>query len=79
MTFFHKLFTSTIIQKQVLGRWERTNDALNTIKVYWANVDHCGTCTKETIPTASVKTPSASPSPSASETSLIKSKWSKHS
>ena len=66
---------SSVIQKQVLGRWERTNDALNTIKVYWANVDHCGTCTKETIPTDAVKTP---PSSSA-EKSLIKSKWSKHS
>ena len=73
MTFFHKLFASTIIQKQVLGRWERTNDALNTIKVYWANVDHCGTCSKETKTTDIVKTPSPS------EKSLIKLKWSKHS
>jgi len=76
MTFFHKLFASSIIQKQVLGRWERTNDALNTIKVYWANVDHCGTCTKETIPRDTVNTPASSAS---AEKSLIKSKWSKHS
>lgn len=27
-----------------LGRWCRTTDIQNNIKVDWANTDHCGTC-----------------------------------
>jgi len=35
------LFTNT---KTVLGRWECTGHKANKIKIDWANVDHCGTC-----------------------------------
>jgi hypothetical protein len=31
--------------KTILGRWERTDHQSNKIKIDWANVDHCGTCT----------------------------------
>lgn len=27
-----------------LGRWRRTEEHINNIKIDWANVDHCGTC-----------------------------------
>lgn len=27
-----------------LGRWERTCNIKNNIKIDWANTDHCGTC-----------------------------------
>ena len=27
-----------------LGRWNNSNDKLTNIKIYWANMDHCGTC-----------------------------------
>jgi len=37
------------LEKILLGRWERTCDKANTIKVYWANVDHCGTCSKVVV------------------------------
>ena len=30
--------------KTALGRWERTDHQANKIKIDWANVDHCGTC-----------------------------------
>ena len=40
------ILTNTV-QKTYLGRWERTGDKLNSIKVYWANMDHCGTCGRE--------------------------------
>jgi hypothetical protein len=32
----------------MLGRWSPINcDKTNAIKVFWANMDHCGTCTVE--------------------------------
>lgn len=43
---FMNLFKKTV-QKNLLGRWERTSDTMNTIKVNWANIDHCGTCINE--------------------------------
>lgn len=30
--------------KTILGRWEPTGHKVNKIKIDWANVDHCGTC-----------------------------------
>jgi hypothetical protein len=27
-----------------LGRWNYSNEQLTNIKIYWANMDHCGTC-----------------------------------
>ena len=30
--------------KTILGRWERTDHQANKIKIDWANIDHCGTC-----------------------------------
>ncbi len=27
-----------------LGRWNNSNEQLTNIKIYWANMDHCGTC-----------------------------------
>lgn len=30
--------------KTALGRWECTGPKDNKIKIDWANVDHCGTC-----------------------------------
>lgn len=35
------VFTNT---KTALGRWECTGPKVNKIKIDWANVDHCGTC-----------------------------------
>ncbi len=35
--------------KTMLGRWERSCEATTKIKVDWANVDHCGTCSKEDL------------------------------
>lgn len=45
---FRKIFRNTI-EKTLLGRWARTNEKINGIKVYWANMDHCGTCGKELV------------------------------
>ena len=45
---FRKIFRTTI-DETVLGRWARTNEKMNGIKVYWANMDHCGTCGKELV------------------------------
>lgn len=36
--------------KTALGRWECTGHKENKIKVDWANVDHCGTCTYKSEP-----------------------------
>jgi len=27
-----------------LGCWNNSNEQLTNIKIYWANMDHCGTC-----------------------------------
>lgn len=47
---FRKLFSIAIIpDKPLLGRWTRTTEKANSIKIFWANVDHCGTCSGEAI------------------------------
>jgi hypothetical protein len=38
-----------IVNKTLLGRWSRSCDAMTAIKVNWANIDHCGTCSKEDL------------------------------
>jgi len=43
-SFFNKSFNKTL-----LGRWNRSCDQSTDIKVNWANVDHCGTCSKEDL------------------------------
>jgi hypothetical protein len=35
--------------KTLLGRWNLSCDRSTAIKVNWANVDHCGTCSKEEL------------------------------
>ena len=45
---FRKIFRE-VIDNKVLGRWARTNEKINGIKVYWANMDHCGPCGKEVV------------------------------
>jgi len=49
---FHRIFIAPILPsvKISLGRWERTNMKLNQIKIDWANIDHCGTCSYEVVP-----------------------------
>lgn len=44
---FRKLFRLAIRPDTPLGRWSRTTEKMNAIKVFWANVDHCGTCSTE--------------------------------
>lgn len=39
----------TSIVRIFLGRWTRTTQEMNNIKVDWANIDHCGTCSAHTI------------------------------
>ena len=41
---FRRIFKVTT-EKICLGRWECTGMKQNTIKIDWANIDHCGTCT----------------------------------
>lgn len=36
--------------KTALGRWERTGHKENKIKIDWANIDHCGTCSYKSEP-----------------------------
>lgn len=38
-----------------LGRWTRTTEKENAIKVFWANVDHCGTCSSQAMSDAQTK------------------------
>lgn len=42
MSLFSSLFRS--IPKTLLGRWERTPEKLSSIKIKYANIDHCGSC-----------------------------------
>ena len=42
-------FFKETVDKIPLGRWERTGDKMNAIKVTWANMDHCGSCGAPTI------------------------------
>ena len=46
---FRKLFRLAILPDAPLGRWSRTTEKMNAIKIFWANVDHCGTCSAETV------------------------------
>ena len=49
--------------KTSLGRWECTNMKLNEIKIDWANVDHCGTCSHTSfLPSRSLVIESYTPS-----------------
>ena len=36
--------------KTALGRWECTGHKENKIKIDWANIDHCGTCSYKSEP-----------------------------
>jgi len=46
---FRRLIRIFIMTKKpsVLGRWTITDMKKNKIKIDWANVDHCGTCSYE--------------------------------
>jgi len=48
---FRKIFMASISPsvKTSLGRWECTTMKLNDIKIDWANVDHCGTCSHTSV------------------------------
>lgn len=43
-------FFKKTVERTLLGRWERTCERLNAIKVNWANTDHCGTCSVDYKP-----------------------------
>ena len=36
-----------IVPEPMLGRWTLTSEKATSIKIFWANVDHCGTCSGE--------------------------------
>lgn len=42
-----RLFSIRFKPDVPLGRWARTSEKANAIKIFWANVDHCGTCSNE--------------------------------
>ena len=46
---FRKLFRLFLIKESLLplGRWSLTDMKKNKIKIDWANIDHCGTCSYE--------------------------------
>jgi len=46
---FRKVFRMFIVSREpaLLGRWTITDMKQNKIKIDWANVDHCGTCSYE--------------------------------
>ena len=45
---FRKLFRFFVIREpSLLGRWSLTDMKTNKIKIDWANIDHCGTCSYE--------------------------------
>jgi hypothetical protein len=44
-----RLFTAPT-QQLLLGRWQRSTEKAIAIKVEWANIDHCGTCSKHDVP-----------------------------
>lgn len=43
------------IETLILGRWKCTDERVNRIKVYWANMDHCGTCSREMLKPKMIK------------------------
>jgi hypothetical protein len=53
---FRRFFTNNI-ENIILGRWKCTDENINRIKVYWANMDHCGTCSKEIVKPKKIKKP----------------------
>ena len=46
---FRKIFSIFNINREpsLLGRWTITDMKKNKIKIDWANIDHCGTCSYE--------------------------------
>jgi len=48
-TMFRRIFSSRFNPDVLLGRWTRTDEKANSIKIFWANVDHCGTCSGEKV------------------------------
>jgi hypothetical protein len=38
-----------LFKKTLLGRWNLSCDKITTIKVNWANIDNCGTCSREDL------------------------------
>ena len=46
---FRKLFRLFLVKESLLplGRWSLTDMKKNKIKIDWANIDHCGTCSYE--------------------------------
>ena len=64
---FRKLFSLRFIcPAPLLGRWTRTSEKVNSIKIFWANVDHCGTCSGEAVKKKEV--PKLKPLPEVKET-----------
>ena len=62
-----KLFSLRFITPApLLGRWTRTTEKVNSIKIFWANVDHCGTCSGEAVKKEEV--PKLEPPPEVKET-----------
>ena len=55
-SMFRRFFANNL-EKILLGRWKCTDERLNKIKVYWANMDHCGTCSKEAVQPKKIKKP----------------------
>lgn len=65
---FRKLFGFRfIVPEPMLGRWTRTSEKANSIKIFWANVDHCGTCSGERLKKKDVPK-MVSPPPEVKET-----------
>lgn len=55
---FHKVFRYLReIPAVPLGRWKRTDKLKNNLKIDWANVDHCGTCSYLEKKTRNQETP----------------------
>ena len=66
---FRKLFRLATRPDTPLGRWTRTSDKMNSIKIFWANVDHCGTCSSEKmVKSSTTKNPIPQSPPLVKET-----------
>jgi hypothetical protein len=44
---FLRIFSTR--EPSLLGRWNLTDMTQNKIKIDWANVDHCGTCSYKQV------------------------------
>ena len=65
---FRHLFRS-IVDKPLLGRWNPMScDKTNAIKVFWANMDHCGTCSMPVKKIKNTAVPTETNTPSAPHT-----------